>query len=176
MENFSTSKMYKQFLFFPIALILLSGCDLINPIRQLDCKTTKSFLFSGNKLQPYKFHPADPKQDPLFILNIKSGNFYETDDFTGKIESINGKTELEGDTYYTKTNISNDIWKLEMITIHSPRNPQNDLKMTTKVDFKTMKYERKEFFKSNGIWNPLTVSEGICKWGKPKTTELLKKE
>ena len=167
----------KKFLVLPIPvlLIFLSGCDWINPIRNLDCKTTKSFLSVGDKLQNYKFHPADPNNNPLFIINRNSGDIYEIDDFTGKLELITGTTELEGDTYQIRTDISKDIWKIETVSIYSPKQSQDDSKETTRVNLKTMKYETEAFAKVNGVWDLITVSEGICKWEKPETTEILKK-
>jgi hypothetical protein len=171
MENFSSFKMYKQFLFFPIALILLSGCNLINPIRQLDCKTVTA---SGKNPPPIGF-PTD------YILNKRTGEYYGYDAFFyDKLSLLNGVTELDGNKYEIKTYLSQNKWIMEKVSTIKPTKitPYNfDVKDRVIVDLETMKYESISFVRNDiGGWEKDSVTEGICKWVKPKTTEILKKE
>lgn len=164
--NLSPIKKQITYILVVASSVFVGGCDLINPIRQLDCKATKSW-------------GSNPAKEAIFILNVKTGDFYATDDFSNKLQLLNGKTVLEGDTYHTRANLSGNLWKAEVITVYAPRfpYPYKNTKQYSEVNLKSMEYKIVENIQSDSNeWDTLWGSEGKCKWGKPKTTEILKRE
>jgi hypothetical protein len=148
-------------LLFPI--LIASGCNFLNPIKELSCNTIKQ---KGSGV---------PKE-LSFIMNKGTGEYYEIDDFTNKLIALDGTTEFEGDKYDTRTNLTSDEWKVEWITKFAPRQPVPyvDAKDTMVLNLKTMKYTRISFLRGQGDWNEIWSSEGVCKWKNPNTTEILK--
>lgn len=151
--------MKKLFCLFFLVLIT-SGC---NPIKELSCNVARQ---NGDGV-PKKLS---------FIINQNTGEYYEIDDFTKKLILLNGKTEFEGDTYNTKTNLTSDEWKAEWITKFAPRQPVPyvDAKDIMIVNLKTMNYTRISFLRSQGDWDEIWNSEGVCEWKNSETTEILK--
>ena len=150
--NIPHNKKYFKSMIFAL-LFVVASCDLINPIKQVDCKTTKH---SPGLEKVFK--------DPSFIINTKTGEEYTYDIFSGKLKLMSDGGERAA---------RNNSWNYKNDTIY----PDIAFRKTTYMEFKPMEYfsEHKKLDTKSNSWETLSSSEGKCWWGKLRTTEIQEK-
>ena len=146
---------------YSVILVLLGGCNLLSPIKDLKCTTTSKSEFSSGASEDY-------------TINTRTGEWYETDKMTGKLQLINGKTSDVSAEYETRTDIANNEWKMETISTDTPdfRGKNPPYKRTAVLNLKTMEMIEKGY-KFYLVWEEIDSAKAKCEWVKPKTTEIL---
>ena len=158
----------KQVLFLT-CLISLSGCSSDNHIKELDC-ISKKVVFGkpafgiGAKSQ--------------YIINQKTGEFYDYDEFAEKLKPLTGSGTTEGGwKYMIKSTIVDKKWKkqeiIEGLTLEDGSKDKG--KSYFEIDLNTMNYSETNYNYGYN-WEKVWVVEGACSWKQPKTTKILNKE
>lgn len=147
--------------------LLLAGCNILNPIKKLECKT---ILSSG--ITPY-----EKGSKYRLILNTRTGEIYEKDELSGKLELINGRTSDIEYHYNIRTLIADNKWKMELISRKFIPSIYADKagKALYTLNLKNMKIKKISHSFTNGAWKEIGVSEGECIWTTPETTKIIKK-
>ena len=140
--------------------MLLGGCNLLSPIKDLRCTIISNGEISENIYN--------------YTVNTRTGEMYETDKMTGKLQLINGKTSDVSAEYETRTDIANNEWKMETISTDTPdfRGKNPPYKRTAVLNLKTMEMIEKGY-KFDLVWEEIDSAKAKCEWVKPKTTEIL---
>ena len=149
------------------SLVGVGGCDAINPIKEIECKITSA---SGE----IEFQKGNTRN---YILNSNTGDYYDEDELSGKLELINGRTSDIISHFDTRALIANNEWRMEIITtdILPLLNALEPSKSLTTLNLETMEITEKNYTFDNYDWKETGLSAGKCKWIKPKTTEILEK-
>ena len=93
-------------IYIPFLLILLSGCLSDNHIKELDC-ISKKVVFGK---------PVGIEAKSQYIINQKTGEFYEYDEFAEKLKPLTGSgTNEYGWKYMIKSTIVDKKWKKQEI-------------------------------------------------------------
>jgi hypothetical protein len=146
-------------LFVLIFLVLTaSGCNFLNPIKQVECKITK--ILSGKP-------SYNIGQKKGWIFNDRTGVFYIYDNFTEKLRLPQKDEEENGWIFNTKSTIINDKWKKEEIGTYLKDGRK--AKTYVEINLKTMTMEFSKFTYGLG-WEKTWGVSGVCEWKKPKTT------
>ncbi len=139
--------------------VLLASCSLQGSIKQLDCKVTGAPTSQG--MGAYKY-------SPYLIVNTSNGEVYEYDSFLEKLvpmhpEGIDGgdpgvKTKI-------KSVVSGDKFRLSIDTAYAGSYLSDGFVTSSvyEIDFKTMK----------GMHDDKKIE---CRFSKPPSTEVLRKE
>jgi hypothetical protein len=151
---------------YSIILLVLGGCNILNPIKDLEC-TILSASAKGAS--------TSVGETERYTLNEKTGESYYIDELSGKLRLLNGKTsDIEG-TYDERSLIVDNEWKTETIVTDTAQsqNWETPYKEEKTLNLKTMGITKKEYGYFNGYWVETNISKGKCEWVKPKTTEIL---
>jgi len=140
------------FLIIPFGFII--GCANHNPIKELDCIVSQSY---GN----IKINKGD-KALKGYYINTDTGSIYEESNTSGKLKLLNGLTKDDLLDYETNSNISNGIWKMEMILTSRFDKADAPYKSTGELDFNTLFFQEKGF-SYEGVWKENVYSDGYCK-------------
>ena len=98
------------------------------------------------------------------IFNTQTGESYEYDEFSEKLETLNGLTEENGFRHQTESLRVGK--KLRMKTDEPGRADPPDI-WTFEIDLSSMKFKETE---KSGISFASATYEGTCVWVKPKST------
>jgi len=164
-----TSKLTCKAIGITALLLLLGGCTLPSPIKDLECT-----ILSANAEDNFMVGEKDK-----YTLNANTGEYYDTDELSGKLLLLNGRTSDIDEVYDTRALIVNNEWKMEMVITYTPKsqNRNEPYKTLVILNLKTMEIEEKGYSYSSsgsyGDWEESSFSKGKCKWVKPKTTEIL---
>lgn len=151
------------FIVVPLMGSLLVGCEALssfyNPIKDIICK-----------------YPEGGKTD--YTINTRTGEMYGEDKLTGTLGLANGILMNMGTTYETRSLITGDEWKMELITKRFTPYPHQNIpeKNNTTINLKTMEIEYiiSTFSSEANQWIEGKINKGKCEWAKSKTTKLMK--
>lgn len=145
--------------------MLLGGCNLLSPIKGLDCIYTTT--------SPHQIDKEGKTTSR--IINNRTGNNYILDELSEKLVSVLGETEYSGWKIKTRSLIVGD----ELRFVQTRTDPNNIMhkfapeELVLTINLKTMMFEEelKGWIGELGQGN--YKGKGTCKWVKPKTTEIL---
>lgn len=158
--------------FISISILSFSLCSCVstNNIVELNCEEKKAIIGkpswgAGLKTQ--------------YIINKKTGEYYEYDEFTEKLKLLTGvERNEEGIKYKTQSVIVGNKWKKQEISEgYKSKYPslKDKYKNYFEVDLNTFRYSDFSYeYEDN--WEVSRNYEGICSFKKPKTTEILDKK
>ena len=158
--------------FISISILSFSLCSCVstNNIIELDCEEKKAIIGkpswgTGLKTQ--------------YIINRITGEYYEYDEFTEKLELLTGVgTNDEGWKYKIQSVVSGNKWKKQEIIeglSQKYSSLANKYKSYFEIDLNTLRYSEIGYeYEYN--WEATRHYEGICSFKKPKTTEILDKK
>lgn len=147
-----------------ISIVLFSLCSCVSTsnIIELDCEGKK--VVFGNP----SFGVGSKAQ---YIINRKTGTYYEYDKFTEKLKPLTGEgTNEMGWKYMIKSVVADKKWKKQEIIEGLSSGDKG--KSYLEVDLNNLRYlERNYNYAYN--WEEVWSVEGVCSLKKPKTTEIL---
>lgn len=151
-----------KFILIPILLFILCGCSSANNIIEIDCEGNKVVFGDPSFGVGFKSQ---------YIINRKTGEYYEYDEFTEKLKLLTGKGENEEGWKYTiKSVVVDKKWKKQEIV--EGLSLKDKGKSYLEIDLNTLRYSETNYDYAYN-WEKVWSVEGICRFKKPKTTEIL---
>ena len=162
-----TKNIYISFL-----LILLSGCSILNPIKQADCLVLKVVDYDKKDI----YAPPEKNYKTSLIFNSSNGAVYDYDEeFHKKLISLDGITEKNGLIRDTASYIKNDTLYIKKISYGLANKSRQD-KVIMVLDLSKKTYYLTVTLLEGFSWRKLYREEGLCKLVRPKTTKILDKK
>jgi hypothetical protein len=158
MKTLKSTKSVIAYLTIPM---LLGGCNLLSPIKDLRCTIISNGEISENIYN--------------YTVNTRTGEMYETDKMTGKLLLVNGKTSDIEREHEVRSLIADNEWKMENITTYNNgelRGQFPPFKLNAALNLKTMEMVQETYTYDLG-WEKIASARRKCEWVKPKTTEIL---
>jgi hypothetical protein len=155
--------------FISILILSFSLCSCVSTsnIVELNCEEKKVLI---GKPSP----SMGLKTQSQYIINRKTGVYYEYDEFTEKLKPLTGEgTTEEGWKYIIKSVVVDNKWKKQEII--QELSAKDKYKSYFEVDLNTLRYSEINYYYEY-IWELSSHYEGVCSFKKPKTTELLDKK
>lgn len=153
--------------FISILILSFSLCSCVstNNIVELDCEEKKAIIGKPSWGMGLKTQ---------YIINRKTGEYYEYDEFTEKLKLLTGEgINEEGWKYKIKSAVAGNKWKTQSII--EGLSSRDKYKGYFEVDLNTLRYSQINYeYEYN--WEVSSKYEGVCSYKKPKATEILDKK
>ena len=141
-----------------LTLLGLAGC-MGSPIKELTCTYTKG----KGGIDAVKLGHKES-----YIINIKTGEYYQYDEFSERLTPFWMGPGLPGVTVQDQSAVVNGKWKSK--SIYTPSPPDGPTVVTTIIDLQTLQATNELV---SGFWPKSNyLHEGTCKWTRPKTTKI----
>jgi len=164
-----------QLMSVPLISILVSGCEIFSPIKQLECVVSQDAKM--DEVSEFILTTRPRKGDKVgFIFNTRTGENYEIDRLSEKLIKTKDADKSEDLLITFRSVIVGDEFRVELISKHLGANELDldDRRRVYAANMKKMTFKVEEYNEELAP-SRMYVAEGKCKWIKPKTTEVVQK-